>query len=61
MSAEPVANAASPARKLMREEPAIAQKYRDVGVTTLSLRIEGKTVADRISLLEQAGDLLRGL
>jgi hypothetical protein len=61
MSAEPVANAASPARKLMREEAAIAQKYRDVGVTTLSLRIEGKTVADRISLLEQAVDLVRGL
>jgi len=37
------------------------QKYRDVGVTTLSLRIEGKTLSDRIALLEQAVDLVRAL
>lgn len=37
------------------------QKYRDVGVTTLSLRIEGETTAARIRLLEQAVDLARQL
>lgn len=35
------------------------KKYRDVGVTTLSLRIEGDTLSDRIALLEQAVDLVR--
>lgn len=37
------------------------KKYRDVGVSTLSLRIQGKTVNERIGLLEQAVDLVRGI
>ena len=37
------------------------KKYRDVGVSTLSLRIQGKTVNERIALLEQAVDLVRGI
>lgn len=37
------------------------RKYRDLGISTLSLRIEGKTTNDRIALLEQAVDLVRSL
>jgi F420-dependent oxidoreductase-like protein len=37
------------------------KKYRDVGVTTLSLRIEGETLADRIALLEESVDLIHGI
>ncbi len=35
------------------------RKYRNVGVTTLTLRIEGNTIRDRIDLLEQSVDLVR--
>ena len=37
------------------------RQYRDVGVSTLTLRIQGETVNERIALLEQAVDLVRGL
>ncbi len=37
------------------------KKHQDVGVDSLTLRLDGKTVADRLTLLEQVSDIVKGL